>query len=227
MVHDGRTDLSLLADDTLPPGVLSANWARALAAVDPCLSAQRLVLVRQVHGGVVLRAVAPTGPLGVAGDADALVSTVPGLAIAVRVADCVPILLAAPGGVAAVHAGWRGGAAGIAPQAARVLADAAGCAVGEVRAIIGPHIGQDAFEVGPEVVDAIEATGPSRGRFSRPGRLDRAHVDLGAALHDQLVAAGVGQVERTGGDTTTDRFFSWRADGPHTGRQAGIVAWLG
>jgi YfiH family protein len=225
--HDGRRELTLLADDSLPPDVLSSNWARALESVHPSLVASRLTLVRQVHGDVVLRVAAPTGPLGAAGDADALITTVPGLAVAVRVADCVPILLAAPGGVAAVHAGWRGVAAGIAPKAAALLAEAAGCAIGEVRALIGPHIGQDAFEVGPEVVAAIEATGPARAGFARPGRDDRQHVDLGAALHAQLVALGVGAVASTGGDTTTERFFSWRADGPRTGRQAGIVAWLG
>ncbi len=225
--HDDRAELTLLADDSLPPDVLAANWARALAAVDPSLSATRLALVRQVHGDVVLRVSDPTGPLGAAGDADALITTVPRLAIGVRVADCVPILLAAPGGVAAVHAGWRGVAAGIAPKAAALLAEAAGCAIGEVRALIGPHIGQDAFEVGPEVVAAIEATGPSRATFSRPGRDDRQHVDLGAALRGQLEALGVGAVASTGGDTTTERFFSWRADGPRTGRQAGVIAWLG
>ncbi len=227
VVHDGSRDLTLLADASVPPGVLSANWSRALAAVDPTLGADRLALVRQVHGDVVQRAHRSSGPLEVLGDADALVSTVPGLAIAVRVADCVPVLLAAPGGVAAVHAGWRGVAAGIGPLAVTALVEAAGCAVASVRAIIGPHIGQDTFEVGPEVVSAIEATGVPRAVFARPGRDDRWHVDLGAALADQLARAGVGRVEQTGGDTTGGRFFSYRADGPRTGRQAGIVAWLG
>lgn len=227
VAHAGEHGLSLLADDSLPPDVLTANWARALGAVAPSLSAERIALVKQVHGDRVLRVDAPTGPLGAAGDADALLTTRPGLAVAVRVADCVPILLAGPGGVAAVHAGWRGVAAGIAPQAARALAETIGCSVSEVRALIGPHIGQDAFEVGPEVVAAIEATGPARGRFSRPGREDRAHVDLGAALVAQLEALGLVAVACTGGDTTTERFFSWRADGPRTGRQAGIIAWLG
>lgn len=217
--------LTLAASPTLPADRLVDHWTRALRAVAPALSTDRLALMDQVHGAEVVRVSAPTGPLATVGAADAVWTTEPGLALAVRVADCVPILLAAPGGVAAVHAGWRGVALGITPSAVCALAAGVGVSPADVHAVIGPHIGVDAYEVGPEVVDGVAASGVPVATFARRGRGDRWQVDLGAAVAAQLAAAGVTTVAHTGGCTTGPGYFSWRGDGPTTGRQAGIVAW--
>jgi YfiH family protein len=203
---------------------LGENWARTLAAVDDRLAPDAVALVHQVHGGDVLVVDEPTGPFGVAGEADALVTTRPGLALAVRVADCVPILIGAEGGVAAVHAGWRGVAARVVHRAIEVLAAETGCRPERMVAAIGPHIGQEAFEVGPEVVEGIEAAGVVRALFAAP-RGDRWHADLGAAVSAQLRACGVASVGSTNTCTTEPRFFSWRRDAGRTGRQAGVIAW--
>ncbi|MFN7142367.1 MAG: laccase domain-containing protein, partial [Myxococcota bacterium] len=115
-----------VADGDHRPGADGSAEARLLAA----LGAEGPVrTVTQVHGARVVRA----EEASLAVEADAIVSTVPGAVVAVRVADCVPILLAAPGGVAAVHAGWRGTAADIARVALRALLDATGARHGDVR----------------------------------------------------------------------------------------------
>lgn len=207
------------------PEALVENWARVARALDAGLGADAVALVEQVHGGEVVVVDRPPGPLTPAARADALVTTTPGVILAVRAADCAPVLLAAPGGVAAAHAGWRGVAAGVIVAALEALLRATGARPGEVRAAIGPHIGPDAFEVGDEVVEAIARTGPPRAAFSRPGPRGRPHVDLGAALAAQLAARGVTCVERVGGCTTRDpRLWSHRRDGERGGRQAGVIA---
>lgn len=167
----------------------------AFAASEP--APPGVELPRQVHGARV--AVLP--PRGVAGEADAVVSDVPGRGVGVRTADCVPILLASPDGraVAAVHAGWRGTAAGIAREAVRVLARRAGCAPGDLVAALGPHIGPCCYEVDRRV----------RERFAReevflPGvRPGRWMLDLGTANELDLLEAGMRgeRIERVGGCT--------------------------
>lgn len=206
---------------------MEENWRRVLAAV--CGSAEApLALVDQVHGDEVLRASEPSGPLATLGSADALVTTVVGLAVAVRTADCVPVLLAAPGGVAAVHAGWRGVVAGVVPAAVRALCAASGAVPADVRAAVGPHIGVAAYEVGDEVVAALEGAGLPREVVSRPGPRGRLHADLGASVERQLRGAGLGRVEHIGVCTHSDaRMYSHRRDGSHTGRQAAVIARCG
>lgn len=203
---------------------LLENWARVAGALDPRLGPDDVALVEQVHGGEVVRVERPGGPLRPMARADALVTTTPGALLAVRAADCAPVLLAVPGGVAAAHAGWRGAAAGVVRAALEALLAATGARPGDVRAAIGPHIGPDAFEVGREVIDGLAATGVPRGVFVREGPRGRPHVDLSAALIAQLAALGVGAVERVGGCTTADaRLWSHRRDGERGGRQAGVI----
>ena len=168
--------------------------------------------VRQVHGAGV--ADADSGPA----EADALISTKAGTVVAVRVADCVPILLAAPGGVAAVHAGWRGTAAGVVSEALGALRAATRCGFEDVRAAIGPAICGACYEVGPEVVDAVARVAPGDGWRLQPG-----HVDLAEANAAILRAFGVrvdvlGRCTRCG-----DGFWSHRRDGIDAGRQVGAI----
>ena len=156
--------------------------------------------------------------------ADALVGDDAARVLSVRVADCVPILIATDDGrtVAAVHAGWRGVVGAVAPAALREMrADPGRCV-----AAIGPSIGFDAFEVGGEVLDAFrQAFGP-QALVRRRGD-GKGHVDLREAVRRQLVAAGVPDDRIDGTDRCTvrdrDEFFSHRRDNGVTGRMAAII----
>ncbi|MBW1877032.1 MAG: peptidoglycan editing factor PgeF [Deltaproteobacteria bacterium] len=206
---------------------LHENWCRVTRALRPDLAPEAVAVMHQVHGDRVVRVVGARGPFDPAGEADGAVTTELGVVLAVRTADCVPVLLAAPGGVAVAHAGWRGVVAGVVPAVVAALCDAAGAGPAQVAAAIGPHISGEAYEVGEEVVVGMRATGLPDAVFllPRPGRRD--HVDLGAAVWAQLERAGVLHIERVPGCTASDpRFYSHRRDGPETGRMAGVVARL-
>ena len=179
----------------------SGTHAAALAA---SVDALRLVQVNQVHGRahVVVRAGPPAGN-GVRPEADILVSDAPDAAIAVRAADCVPVLIAdrGTGAVAAVHAGWRGTCAGASGAAVSALRAEFGSRPGDLVAAIGPSIGVCCYEVGPELVDAFAAAGYERHLIDRwftstpPPRGSRARnplrLDVAGANRDQLILAGV------------------------------------
>lgn len=143
--------------------------------------------LRQVHSDTVI--VVDGAPAMVAKDdrpeADALVTAQPGVLVAVRTADCVPILLLDPErrAVAAVHAGWRGSAARIAERAVQRMTQDLGAAAGSLQAVIGPCIGTDSYEVGPEVAAQFDPADVT----AKP----REHVDLAAANRRQLLAGGL------------------------------------
>jgi YfiH family protein len=149
--------------------------------------------------------------------ADGHVVTVSQVAALVFVADCVPVALAGPGGVAMLHCGWRGLAAGIIAKgvAATDATDAA----------IGPSIGPCCYEVGPEVQSALQPpTEPKVAHLTTISPVG-GMVDLPAVAEEQLREAGVEQVETSGLCTSCapDLFFSHRRDRGRTGRQAGLV----
>ena len=180
-----------------------------------------LTQVRQVHGTRLLRV-----PLARAdAEADALWTSVPGLAVGVHTADCVPILLADRDrrGVAVVHAGWRGSAAGVAGRAALEFANGIAIAPEDLLAVIGPHIGPCCYEVDDPVREAVADTSVFRDAPRRPGHY---MLDLFALNLTQLVAAGVApeRVYREGGCSccATARYPSYRRDG--TG--ARMVHWI-
>ncbi|HBP18750.1 MAG TPA: hypothetical protein DEA08_13315, partial [Planctomycetes bacterium] len=176
---------------------LVENWSRVAAALGR--GAEDLVLLSQVHGRAVLRVERASGPLACAGEADGLVTREPGLVLAARAADCVPVLLAGPrrdGGVpavGAVHSGWRGTVQDVVGAAVASLCAEAGCPAAELRAVVGPCIGLDAYEVGEEVASELEAAGLGECVERRAGA--RPHADLGAAVELQLRRAGVGATE--------------------------------
>ncbi len=215
------------------PARVEANRTRFIAAggFGP------LAEVHQVHGATVVSADSAGA------EADALFCAGPGVAVAVRTADCAPVLLAAldhrgqPGAVAAVHAGWRGACSGVVEAAVGALV-AAGFEPSRMRAAIGPAIGPERFEVGPEVVAAAELhldgdAGP--GRFSvglaRPGPGGRPHLDLPELVRRCLLRAGLepGNVDALGRCTASDPdlFFSHRRDGGRTGRHLAAIELLG
>lgn len=207
-----RHGFSGVADGDVRPGPEAAAVGARLAA--RLGGAGRLVTVSQVHGAAVIDA-ADVGP---GAEADALVSDRPGVVIAVRVADCVPILLDGPGVVAAIHAGWRGTVADIVRRTLTVLRERHGVPPEALRAAIGPAICGDCYEVSPEVVEAVGRVAPGTAWQRRP-----RHVDLRAANAAILAEHGVacevvGPCTRCGGG-----LWSHRRDGAAAGRQVGMI----
>lgn len=214
-------NLGLLTDDE--PAAVSENRNRLAAALG--LATERIAFARQVHGAELETHASPPlrsdfGSHRRAGsphrddvpEADGHVLTAPGTAALVFVADCLPVALRGPGGVAMLHCGWRGLAAGIVARGAE--------AVGASEAAIGPGIGSCCYEVGEEVLEAFAPLGEGVAA----GRL----LDLPEVARRLLAAAGVERVQSAGLCTSCEAelFFSHRRDAGRTGRQAGI-AWLG
>ena len=185
------------------------------------------VYLNQVHGSTVVRLTAadaqPDAPLH---DADASITTEPGIACSAQVADCLPVLFAAPQGraVGAAHAGWRGLAAGVLEATLHAVCEAAACEPREVRVWLGACIGPAQFEVGPDVLQAFDAA-PDSPRFE-PHVPGKWLADLPGLARDRLQAAGLTDI--TGGAWCTvsepSRFFSFRRDRV-TGRMAAFV-WI-
>jgi YfiH family protein len=182
-------------------------------------------LVEQVHGAKIVRVGAKRAGSGFepgsppVGRADGMATASGRLPMAIQTADCMPLVLASAGEplVAIVHAGWRGFAAGILAASAALFADPK-----DVRAVIGPTIGPDHYEVGEDVALAVSA-GSSAGAVTetRDGKL---FLDLPGTAKRVLRSAGVTKVEDTGLCTACEpeRFFSHRRDGV-TGRQVAIA----
>ncbi len=209
------------------PAAVQANmrhFAEAMGA--------RPVFLKQVHGArvVCLDELAPDAPVQ---EADASYATRPGLACTVTVADCLPVLLAAPAsrGVAAAHAGWRGLAGGVLENTLQALCAAAQCEPAEVDAWLGACIGPRMFEVGEDVLLAFgaEPDRPDPQRFVASVAADGSQrwlANLPQLARDRLHAAGVRRINGGQWCTVEDRsrFYSFRRDRV-TGRMAAAV-WL-
>jgi YfiH family protein len=186
---------------------------RALIAASLGAAPDRLVGVKQVHGTTVVTVTSPWAA-GQGPDADALVTATPGIAIGVITADCAPVLLwdATAGVAGAAHAGWRGAAAGILERTMAAMQALGASAAGTV-AVVGPCIGPDSYEVGPDLRDAVLAAGPGADTFFRPGRPpDRFWFDLPGYCLLRLHGAGLSRAYALSADTMPDtaRFFSHR-----------------
>jgi len=178
-------------------------------------------LMRQVHGAEVAVVDAATPRGAELRGVDALVTASVDTPLVVLVADCLPVLLLGEGTVAAVHAGWRGLAAGVAGATVATML-ALGERADTIAAAIGPAIGPCCYEVGPEVVEAV--TSRSSSAVATRTSWGTPSVDLRAAVVAQLEELGV---RSFAGPTTCTRchaesYFSHRAD-PRAGRQAGLV----
>jgi len=181
----------------------------------------------QVHGTTVV-AVAGDPPARSSKEGDAVVTDAPGVAVGVVTADCLPVLLSGAGGrvVAAVHAGWRGTLAGVAPATVADLKSRYGAEPGNLVALLGPCIRPCCYEVGPEVSAAVRSAFPRwADRVLVPGPGGRDHLDLVTLNALQLAQAGVRDVRDSGGCTRCDpaRYHSYRRDGPGAGR---MVSWI-
>jgi len=206
-------NLGVLTDDD--ERAVRENRRRLAAAlgIDP----SQVPIGLQVHGGEVIRHERPQSPSPFAEpgsplpEADGHVVTAPGLTPLVFVADCLPIALLGPRGLALLHCGWR-------PLAAGIIAKGS-VMTGATEAAIGPGIGPCCYEVGDEVLAAFEGLGE--------GVADGRMLDLAEVARRLLAAAGVDKVESAGLCTSceSELFFSHRRDAGKTGRQAGL-AWL-
>ncbi|MEO8083956.1 MAG: peptidoglycan editing factor PgeF [Ardenticatenales bacterium] len=216
--------------------VVLANRARLARALRAAPDA--FVFAAQVHGAVCGTVGADDRGRGATSTAtsipgaDALACADADVLLAILTADCVPILLADPVRrvCAAVHAGWRGTVAGAVGAAVRSMA-ALGTRPADVRAAIGPAIGADDYAVGAEVREAAAAASPGAAARWLRERDGAMTFDLALANRDQLVDAGVAPDRvavadvSTAGDAGT--WFSHRAQGGRTGRQAAVVGWRG
>jgi YfiH family protein len=191
----------------LSSGDLPENVARNRAIVRAELPSDPVWLA-QVHGAEV--ADLDQASLSERPRADAAATSTPGRVAVVLTADCMPVFLADRAGrrVAVAHAGWRGLAAGVLENAARSL----GVPAGEVIAWMGPAIGPEAFEVGPEVREAFVQIDTRATDAFRPGQPGKYMADLYQLARMRLARAGVGHVSGGGFCTRseTERFFSYR-----------------
>jgi len=204
-------NLGVLTDDAEENVV--ENRARLAAALG--VAAPSIAIGRQVHGSELARHDSAQDPSPYARpgspipEVDGHVVAAGGPAALVFVADCLPVALAGPGGLAILHCGWRGLAAGIVARGAE--------AVAATDAAIGPGIGSCCYEVGDEVLSAFAplGAGVSAGRM----------LDLPEVARRLLAEAGVAKVESAGLCTSCEPelFYSHRRDRGKTGRQAGLV----
>jgi YfiH family protein len=175
--------------DASPPGRHAPDYGAMAASLS--VDVTQVVQTRQVHGRgvVVVREGERPDP---AVEADAIVSVDPTRAVSVRVADCVPILLADRHGrvVAAVHAGWRGTSAGVAAAAVRAI-EALGVPAGDLLAAVGPSIGPCCYQVDATVRDDFLARHLLADHWFTADGPDRWRLDLQRANHAQLEACGL------------------------------------
>jgi len=208
----GSLNLGYLTDDDASRVVENRRRLTAALGVEP----ESVLIGRQVHEAEIAVHLGPQRPSpfespgAPVAEVDGQVAIDAGLAPLVFTADCLPVALAGPGGVAMLHCGWRGLAAGIIPRGVEAIA--------ATDAAIGPGIGPCCYEVGEDVLGAFADIG-----LDAPGPT----LDLTEVARRLLADAGVERVESAALCTSCEeeRFFSHRRDAGTTGRQAGI-AWI-
>lgn len=182
--------------------------------------ASDLATLRQIHSDTAVVA----DHAGCLGEGDALISNRPGVTLAVRTADCLPILMADPRNqvIAAVHAGWRGTVLGIVPKTVQMMQQRFGTRPEDLVVGIGPGIGACCFEVGPEVAVRFAPFFPERDDLS-----GRARVDLAETTCRQLRRNGVtmGHLASSGlcSCCQPDLFHSYRRDRNAAGRMVTTI----
>jgi YfiH family protein len=223
-------DLNLSGYDIDSAENIRENRRRFLSVFD---SGYRIATAWQVHGNDV-RVVQSDGDIENSSErADALVSDFENVLIGVKTADCVPTLIGDPStkAFAAVHAGWRGTALGVAEKAVAVMVEIFGTTASDLIAAIGPAASGKKYEIGQEVVDLFDRNVPDSRKYFRKTRPGHALVDLKLANRDQLEAAGVRMenivvapfctMERT------DLFFSYRIEKKKYGRTGRLLSVIG
>lgn len=198
----------------------AAEFDRNVERVAEAFGVDGLATMRQVHGcDVAIVGSAPTR--GVVGDG--LVTTSPEIALCVRVADCVPVVLADPdvGVLGVAHAGRPGVAGGVVPATIDAM-HALGAAT--IHAWIGPHVCGGCYEVPAEMRADVAATAPQAFAVTTWGT---PSLDLGAAVNAQLVASGCTVTDASRCTRESADLYSYRRDGDRSGRFAGLVVLRG
>jgi len=195
----------------------------------------KVVQAHQVHSDRVAVVTSPDTTREELEGFDAMVTDLPGVALGARTADCVPVLLYDPvrRAIAAVHSGWKGTVLQISRKALGVMSSQYGTCPADVRAVIGPSIGPDSFQVGPQVADAFAEAGfpmmeilSNRGAKVPGSMAGGLHIDLWRANSWILESSGVpyGNIILSGIDSfTSDDFYSARREGTACGRTINII----
>lgn len=221
---DGPFRLS--ADNGDDAQAVKRNWCELKLAIG--LRDIDIITAKQVHGDTILTVSSAAEKL--AGIGDGLMTDAPNLCVGVVAADCVPILFAEPARkiAAAVHAGWRGTAAGIAARAVALITEAYGIDPAALHVAMGPSIGPCCYEVGPEVAEQIAASWREELKGAwRPDGI-KGRLDLRTLNEAQLLGAGIPRSHiQTVGPCTACHigdFFSYRKEG-RSGHQLSFIGW--
>ena len=214
-LHHGFTRRGLASGEELDLGrhASTARWRQVCGWLG--MPRAGVAMLSQVHGRGVVRAEGA----GLLGEGDALITHQRGLVLAIRTADCVPVLvLGGDGALAAIHAGWRGVAAGVVPATLDEMH-------APKLAVVGPCISAAVYQVGEEVIAGIVAAGVPESVVADRSHGVRPHADLKAAVAWQLEQAGV-QAEVLPHCTFLDtELHSHRRDGARSGRLAAVIGW--
>jgi len=204
-------------------GAVEANHGLVYEATG--ISEEHVVTAHQVHGTRVATVRRGTGSLHEG--TDALVTDRPGLLLMLRFADCVPVMLYDPvhKAVGLIHSGRLGTLECIVARTVDRMGQEYGSRPADLIAGIGPSIGPCCYQVGPEVGVEVKARLPDAGRVLITQTDGSLHLDLWEAIRQQLVSAGVDDIEGSGLCTAchVDEFFSHRAEQGHTGRFAALI----
>ncbi len=224
--RSSKTAFRLSFDNGDDAEAVKSNWCELKMALR--LRDIDIITAKQVHGDTILQVCSGTGKL--AGIGDGLMTDVPNLCVGVMAADCVPILFMEPTHkiAAAVHAGWRGTAAGIAARTVASIKEVYGIDPAALHVAMGPSIGSCCYEVGPEVAAQIEANWKEelKGVWRPEGVKGR--LDLRALNEAQLLGAGIPrmQISKIGPCTACHigDFYSYRKEGK-SGHQLSFIGW--
>lgn len=228
--EDAYSSLNLGSHVGDDPFSVQENRRRVLDAMGAAECEHNLLVPNQVHGDHVV-VVSSNGADDledvreqIAEGCDAIVCTAREVPVMLCFADCVPVVLVAPGGFAVVHSGWKGTIARISAKACQALCDATGCDPSDVSAYIGPHILGDEYEVSQELMNRFAA------EFASIDASASRLLDLSAAIVEALEDAGVAKdhIVDTGLSTMrqNDRFYSYRKEAGTCGRHAAIGVML-
>jgi len=172
-----------------------------------------LITCNQIHSDKVIN-VEKSWSHGDAPEGDGMVTNIPGFVLGILTADCAPVLLAdhIAGVVGAAHAGWKGALGGVIEATIEEMVKL-GSSHGNIKAAIGPCIGLDSYEVGPEFREVFIARSASNEQFFRPSVRNGYHkFDLATYIQYRLYELGISEIYKTNYDTYQDRnlFFSYR-----------------
>jgi polyphenol oxidase len=223
----GETSFSLGGVSLHSPERINENRRRFLSALH--LEAAHLITLRQVHSNQV-RIIEDISSQGEPREGDALVAGIADAALAVQIADCLPVLIVDPvhHAIAAVHSGWRGTLSRILLQTIIEMQRTFGSNPVQLRIAVGPGIRACCFEVGPEVANLFKEAYPGLWMaIPAPARPGKFLLDLCKGLDDQLDSAGILPENRHDLNActrcNTKEFFSFRAEGQAAGRMMAII----